>query len=94
MVGQLQYDVLKFRMETEYGVKYRKTELPHSLIYWVKSSPCHINDLRLADGTMWVQDFKEHNLLIFQSDWAVRWATDKNPGLVLEEYPKMNEAED
>ena len=94
VVGQLQYDVLKFRMETEYGVKYRKTELPHNLIYWVKSSPCHINDLRLADGTMWVQDFKEHNLLIFQSDWAVRWATDKNPGLVLEEYPKMNEAED
>ena len=94
VVGQLQYDVLKFRMETEYGVKYRRTDLPHSLIYWVKSTPCHINDLRLADGTLWVQDFRDHNLLVFQSEWAVRWATDKNPGLVLEEYPKMNEAED
>ncbi len=93
VVGQLQYDVLQFRMESEYGVKYRKTELPHTVIYWVKSTPAPISDLRLADGTLWVQDLREHNLLIFQSEWAVRWATDKNPGLVLEEYPKMNSEE-
>ena len=91
VVGQLQYDVLEFRMDSEYGVKYRKTELPHTVIYWVKSSPVPISDLRLADGTLWVKDIREHDLLIFTSDWAVRWAREKNEGLVLEDYPKMNE---
>ncbi len=94
VVGQLQYDVLQFRMESEYGVKYRKTELPHTVIYWVKSSPGTISELRLADGTLWVQDLRGNDLLIFQSDWAVRWAKEKNPGLILEEYPKMNEQND
>lgn len=93
VVGQLQYDVLQFRMDTEYGVKYRKSDLPHTVIHWVKHSPCPISDLRLADGTLWVQDLREHNLLIFQSEWAVRWAIEKNEGLELGEYTQMNEEE-
>ena len=93
VVGQLQYDVLQFRMDTEYGVKYRKSDLPHMVIHWVKHSPCPISDLRLADGTLWVQDLREHNLLVFQSEWAVRWAIEKNEGLELGEYTQMNEEE-
>ena len=90
VVGQLQYDVLQFRMETEYGVKYRKIELPHTAIFWVKSTVRPIPDLRLADGTLHVKDLRGHDLLVFTSDWAVRWAREKNEGLVLEEYPEMN----
>ena len=47
----------------------------------------------MADGTLWVQDLREHNLLIFQSEWAVRWAIEKNEGLELGEYTQMNEEE-
>ena len=90
VVGQLQYDVLQFRMETEYGVRYRKSELPHTAIRWVKSTPKPISDLRLADGTLHVRDTRGHDLLIFTSDWAVRWAVEKNDGLELGEYPEMN----
>ncbi len=89
VVGVLQFDVLEFRMDSEYGVKYIKRDLPHSLIRYVvgETNPA---DLKLMQATRWVQDMRGRNLLIFTADYEIRWALEKNPGLELAEFDTMS----
>ena len=88
VVGVLQFDVLQFRMESEYGVKYYKRDTPHQLIRYIDNDPAELNpaSLRLMQNTKWVQDVKGRNLLVFVGDYEIDWALDKNPGLKLSEF--------
>ena len=86
VVGMLQYDVLEHRMLTEYGVKYRKMDMPHSLIRYIDTPELDPSTLKLSDSTIWVKDVHERDLLIFDGEWAMRWAKEKNPTLVLREF--------
>ena len=43
-------------------------------------------DYDLTSDTMWVKDVRGGDLLIFNGSWAVRWAEEKNPGLILTEF--------
>lgn len=88
VVGVLQFEVLEYRLKTEYGVEIRRRDLPFESIRWVDSSPCELRDLNLTSDTKWVQDFKGQDLLLFTSDWTVRWALDKNEGLALSSFNK------
>jgi peptide chain release factor 3 len=88
VVGVLQFDVLEFRMESEYGVKYRKSDLPHQLIRYVVGE-VDPSTLKLMQATRWVQDINGRNLLIFTADYEIRWALEKNPGLELAEFSSM-----
>ena len=85
VVGMLQYDVLQFRMESEYGVQYRKTDMPHEIIKRLPEN-VQVSSLKLADDTRWVRDVRGTEYLIFNGQWSVRWAMDKNPGLELLEF--------
>ena len=86
VVGVLQYDVLKFRMQSEYGVEYRKQDMPHDLIRVVHDPDLDVRTLRLSGDTKWVQDIKGNNLLIFPGEWALRFAIENNPTLVLDMF--------
>ena len=86
VVGQLQFDVLQFRMESEYGVRYNKRDLPHQLIRYIKNQDVNPADLKLMQTTRWVQDVRGRDLLIFVGQYEIDWALDKNPGLVLTEF--------
>lgn len=88
VVGVLQFEVLEYRLKTEYGVEIRRRDLPYENIRWVDSTPKEIRDLNLTSDTKWVQDFKGKDLLLFTSDWTVRWALEKNEGLKLSSFNK------
>ena len=85
VVGVLQFEVLEHRLKTEYGVDVRRRGLPYQLVRWIDSDidPASLN---LASDTLWVQDFRDNNLLLFGGQWAIRWAEEKNPGLVLRDF--------
>jgi peptide chain release factor 3 len=88
VVGVLQFDVLEFRMESEYGVRYIKRDLPHQLIRYIvgETNP---SDLKLMQATRVVQDMQGRYLLIFTADYEIRWALEKNPSLELAEFHTM-----
>ncbi len=88
VVGVLQFEVLEYRLKSEYGVEIRRRDLPYECIRWVDSSPKKINELNLTSDTKWVKDFKDRDLLLFTSEWTIRWATDKNEGLELSSFSK------
>lgn len=86
VVGVLQFEVLEYRLKTEYGVDIRRRALPYELIRWVSGDEIQIQSLNLTSDTRWVQDFKGNNLLLFTSGWCVDWALQKNPNLQLREF--------
>ena len=86
VVGVLQFEVLEYRLKTEYSVEIRRRDLPFEVIRWVENEDLDISTLNLTSDTRWVQDFKGNNLLLFTSPWCVTWALDKNPSLRLREF--------
>ncbi len=85
VVGVLQLEVLEYRLKSEYGVDVRRRSLPYELVRWIDSDtdPASLN---LATDTVWVKDFRDNDLLLFGGQWAIRWAEEKNPGLVLRDF--------
>ena len=92
VVGVLQFDVLQFRMESEYGVRYNKRDLPHQLIRYIDNADLNPAELKLMQTTRWVQDVRGRNLLIFVGQYEIDWALDKNPGLMLSEFNQNTDA--
>ncbi len=86
VVGVLQFEVLEYRLRTEYGVEIRRRDMPYECIRWIDSSPFSPDRLNLTSDTKWVQDYKGNNLLLFTSSWCINWALQKNDGLVLREF--------
>ncbi len=86
VVGVLQFEVLEYRLRTEYGVEIRRRPMPFELVRWVENEELDISRLNLTSDTKWVQDFKGNNLLLFTSEWCVNWALQKNEGLRLREF--------
>ena len=86
VVAVLQFEVLEYRLKTEYGVDIRRRPMPYEVVRWVDNDDLDIRSLNLTSDTKWVQDFRGNNLLLFTSEWCVNWALQKNEGLVLREF--------
>ncbi len=88
VVGVLQFDVFDYRMKNEYNVDLVKTGLPYSYIRWIENKDIDPKTLKISSDTKLVQDFKGNYLLLFTSEWNIRWALEKNEGLVLSEFSR------
>ena len=86
VVGVLQFEVLEYRLRTEYGVEIRRRAMPFEHVRWVENEEIDIGALNLTSDTKWVQDFRGNNLLLFTSEWCINWALQKNEGLRLGEF--------
>ena len=86
VVGVLQYDVLRFRMKSEYGVEFRQRDLPHEFIRRVSNREFNARNFNLPSDVLWVKDVRDRDLLIFNGSWTVRWAEEKNADLELHEF--------
>lgn len=92
VVGVLQFEVLEYRLKNEYNVDIIREGLPYQFIRWITSEK-HIEGgmdelekLVLTSDTKLIQDVKGNYLLIFTSEWNIKWALDKNEGLELAEF--------
>ncbi len=88
VVGVLQFEVLEYRLKSEYGCDLRRTNLSYQQIRWIDNENLDPKTLKLSHDTKWVQDFRGKNLLIFTSEWAIRWVLEDNPELKLSEFSK------
>ena len=89
VVGVLQFDVLKYRLENEYNVEIRLENLPYEHIRWIANK--EEVDVAKIVGTSdmkKVTDLKGNPLLLFVNAWSVGMTEDRNPDLVLTEFSK------
>lgn len=87
VVGVLQFEVLEYRLKNEYNVEIRQSGLNYRYARWVQPDKNgKIPDpgsLSITSTTMIVLDQDDMPVLLFESDWAIDWALDRNPGLKL-----------
>ncbi len=86
VVGVLQFDVLKFRLESEYSVEIRLEPLPYEHIRWVEESPKPVEELVGTSDMKRVKDMKDRPLLLFVHEWSAQMTIDRNEGLKLAEF--------
>jgi peptide chain release factor 3 len=89
VVGVLQFDVLQYRVEHEYGARIQLDRLPYSHARWVVGD----FDPKRFDwegNRQTVQDRDGLPLVLFRDDWALQHAEEKHPELkFLSEAPQL-----
>ena len=87
VVGVLQFDVLKYRLENEYNVEIRLEPLPYEYIRWIENKEeIDLNKLTGTSDMKKIQDLKGNPLLLFVNQWSIGMTVDRNKGLILSEF--------
>ena len=86
VVGVLQFDVLKYRLENEYNVEIRLENLPYEHIRWIENQDIDLEGLSGTSDMKKVKDMKGNPLLLFVNSWSVGMTLDRNKGLILSEF--------
>ena len=87
-VGQLQFEVVRYRLESEYGVQVRLESTPYQLARWVARAdgrPLELDDLSGAVEGLVLLDIRERLVVLFDRDWALRTAERLHPELAFSE---------
>ena len=86
VVGVLQFDVLKYRLENEYNVDIRLEKLPYEHIRWIVNKEIDMDKLVGTSDMKKIQDLKGNPLLLFVNSWSVGMTLDRNEDLELSEF--------
>lgn len=82
VVGQLQLEVLEYRLQNEYNAQLIMTTLPFTVARWVHAEdPRVIESLRGLDNGMLVYDKKDRPVILVNNEWALNWILQRNQGL-------------
>ncbi len=87
VVGVLQFEVLKYRLENEYNVEIKLEPLPYEHIRWIKNyDKMDISRIVGTSDMKKIKDLKDRPLLLFVNPWSVGMVVDRNPGIELSEF--------
>jgi peptide chain release factor 3 len=86
VVGELQFEVAKYRLESEYNVKTVFTALPFSLARHVEGELESVAGAQLPSNAKLVEDWDGRPVALFESDWSLRLAREWNPALAFASF--------
>ncbi len=88
-VGPLQFEVVQWRLQSEYGAESRLTPTPWTLLRWLEPHPSLANpsSLIVASGVSFGTDKFDHPVVLFPTEWTLRYFSEKNPELKLHNLP-------
>jgi len=84
-VGVLQFDVVRFRLASEYGAETRLEMAPWQQLRWL-ARPEDVKLVQaeiLPSGTVLMTDQHERPALVFESSWAIKYFQSKLPNVAL-----------
>jgi len=82
-VGQLQFEVVQFRLENEYGVETILDLLPYSVARWVDGGWEALKRVGRLFNTTTVKDSMGRPVLLFRNDWNCQQLEGDHPELKL-----------
>ena len=86
VVGVLQFDVLKYRLNNEYNVEIRMENLPYEHIRWIENKDIDVDKIQGTSDMKKIKDLKGRPLLLFVNSWSVGMTLERNEGLILSEF--------
>jgi peptide chain release factor 3 len=85
-VGPLQFEIVKFRLQSEYGVESRLESAPWTLARWIPPE-MDTNSMTASYGVRPATDDQGRDVLLFKDDWSLRNFQKNNPDVRLAERP-------
>jgi peptide chain release factor 3 len=82
-VGQLQFEVIQFRLQNEYNVETQLELLPYSAARWVANGWEALEKAGRIFNAAAVKDSWGRPVLLFRNDWNVQQLMSDHPSLVL-----------
>lgn len=79
-VGVLQFEVLEYRLKNEYGVNVLLDRLSYSLARWIVGKDAE-KPLKSVENDQMLRDALDRPVVVFNNEWSLRWATEKNEGV-------------
>jgi peptide chain release factor 3 len=88
-VGPLQFEVVQWRLQSEYSAESRLTPTPWTLLKWLEPHPSLKDPSRLivATGVSFGTDKFDQPIALFPNEWTMRYFLEKNPELKLHDLP-------
>jgi peptide chain release factor 3 len=82
-VGQLQFEVVQFRMKNEYGVETTLEPLGYSVARWVLNGWDALDKVGRLFNTLVIKDLWNRPVLLFKNEWNVNQLLEDHPSLKL-----------
>ena len=88
-VGPLQFEVVQYRLKSEYFAESRLVAAPWTIMRWIEPHPAlrTPSEIVVASGVSFGADRLEQPVVFFPNDWTLRYFAEKNPELRLRELP-------
>jgi peptide chain release factor 3 len=88
-VGPLQFEVVQYRMQTEYGADSRLETAPWQVMRWISPSvsAAQLEAAIIPTGARLAKDAAGQNVILFSEVWSSQYFADKNPDVQLSELP-------
>lgn len=91
-VGPLQFEVVQYRLESEYGAPSRVENTEWKMLRWIDPAldMASFPGNSLPTGSALAESTDGRPAILFPGEWAVKYFTEKNPAINLSELPFEN----
>ncbi|PUA38314.1 peptide chain release factor 3 [Paenibacillus elgii] len=79
VVGQLQFEVFEYRMKAEYSSEVQLSRMTYQFARWLVGDD--IDPAKFRINSQLVKDKKDNYVALFENEYALRTAMEKNPNL-------------
>ncbi|HDP24912.1 MAG TPA: peptide chain release factor 3 [Deltaproteobacteria bacterium] len=86
-VGPLQFEIVQYRLATEYGASSRIEEASWTMARWIRAGGSDLGSLMLPSGVRIGRDGSGLPVLLFPSQWHVNYFQQHNTEVELSAYP-------
>ncbi|HOE36118.1 MAG TPA: peptide chain release factor 3 [Kiritimatiellia bacterium] len=86
-VGPLQFEVLQYRLENEYGAVTRREAAPWTILRWVDPAGEPVSPTMLPSSCRLAFDTANRPVALFSADWELKFFQEKNPRVILQRLP-------
>lgn len=81
VVGELQFEVLQYRLEDEYNLDTKLQRLPFSVARWPRDKDGNpISEIRGA--SIMYRDLNDEPVLLTENEWDLKWLEKENEGVI------------
>ena len=77
-IGELQFEVLNYRMQDEYNLEVRLTRLPFTVARWPRDSAGKPVESLKGNFTIY-RDMIDQPVILLNQEWDLNWAKKENP---------------
>ncbi|MFZ0456837.1 MAG: peptide chain release factor 3 [Ignavibacteriaceae bacterium] len=92
-VGPLQFEVVQYRLQDEYGAESRLEQTNWKVCRWI--SPEITKEMQagvlLPAGAAWGYDTEDRDVILFTSEWSLNYFKEKNSSIELGDIPFESE---